>query len=48
MFPLPLAGQLEAAVALQVQLPRVRPDGALSVTVAPVTALGPLLLATIV
>src|SRR5215467_11425090 len=48
MFPLPLAGQLEPALATQVQLPMVNPVGAVSVTVAPVTALGPLLVATIV
>src|SRR4029077_9040936 len=46
MLPLPLAGQLEPADAAQVQVPKVRPDGAVSVTVAPVTALGPLLVAT--
>src|SRR5712671_208326 len=46
MLPLPLAGQLEPAEAAQVQAPKVRLAGALSVTVAAVTALGPLLLAT--
>ena len=48
MLPLPLAGQLDPALAAQVQLPIVKPVGAVSVTVAPVTALGPLLVATIV
>src|SRR5215831_12579375 len=48
MLPLPLAGQLDPALAAQVQLPMVSPAGAVSVTVAPVTALGPLLVATIV
>src|SRR5882762_2360173 len=47
-LPLPLAGQLEPADAAQVH---VTPDtwaGKLSVTVAPMTPLGPTLLATIV
>jgi hypothetical protein len=48
MLPLPLAGQLEPALATQDQVPIVSPDGAVSATVAPVTALGPLLVATIV
>src|SRR5260370_1053141 len=48
MLPLPLAGQLEPAEATQVQAPKVRFAGAVSVTVAAVTALGPLLLATMV
>src|SRR5690349_541574 len=48
MLPLPLAGQLDPVLAAQVQLPIVRPAGAVSVTVAPVTALGPLLVATMV
>src|ERR1700687_2522359 len=46
MLPLPLAGQLEPAEAAQVQAPKVRFAGAVSVTVAAVTALGPLLVAT--
>src|SRR5260370_445817 len=48
MLPLPLAGQLEPAEAAQVQAPKVRFAGAVSVTVAAVTALGPLLVATVV
>src|SRR5258708_7022607 len=48
MLPLPLAGQLEPAEAAQVQAPKVRFAGAVSVTVAAVTALGPLLVATMV
>jgi hypothetical protein len=48
MLPLPLAAQLDPALAAQVQLPIVKPLGAVSVTVAPVTALGPLLVATMV
>src|SRR5437660_241022 len=48
MVPLPLAGQLEPAEAAQVQAPKVRLAGAVSVTVAAVTALGPLLVATMV
>ncbi len=47
-LPLPLAGQLDAAEAAQVQAPKVRLAGAVSVTVAPLTALGPLLVATMV
>src|SRR6266542_1348217 len=35
MLPLPLAGQLEPTLATQLQLPNVRPAGAVSVTVAP-------------
>src|SRR5439155_7864106 len=46
MLPLPLAGQLEPTLATQLQLPNVRPAGAVSVTVAPVAALGPLFVAT--
>ena len=46
MLPLPLAGQLEPTLATQLQLPNVRLAGAVSVTVAPVTALGPLFVAT--
>ena len=48
MLPLPLAGQLDPADAAQVQAPPESCAGKLSVTVAPVTALGPALLATIV
>ena len=48
MLPLPLAGQLDPAEATQVQVPPESCAGKLSVTVAPVTALGPALLATIV
>ncbi len=48
MLPLPLAGPLEPTLAVQVQLPMVKPLGAVSVTVAPVTALGPLLVTTMV
>src|SRR5512132_372396 len=46
MLPLPLAGQLDPADAAQVQAPKVRLAGAVSVTVAAVTVLGPLLVAT--
>ena len=48
MFPEPLAGQLDPAEAAQVQVTPESCAGMLSVTVAPVTALGPALLATIV
>src|SRR2546428_104651 len=48
MLPLPLAGQLDPTLAVQVQAPIVKPAGAVSVIVAPVTALGPLLVATMV
>src|SRR5438132_9675011 len=48
MLPVPLAGQLDPALAAQVQAPIVKPAGAVSVTVAPMTALGPLLVATMV
>ena len=41
-------GKLDPALAVQVQVPIVKPLGAVSVTVAPVTALGPLLVTTIV
>src|SRR5438445_715933 len=47
-LPLPLAGQLDPAEAAQVQAPTVRLAGAVSVTVAALTALGPLLVATMV
>jgi len=48
MLPLPLAGQLDPALAAQVHGPIVKPLGPVSVTVAPVTLLGPLLVATMV
>jgi hypothetical protein len=47
-FPLPDAGQLDPADAAQVQVTPLTCAGKLSVTVAPVTALGPPLLTTIV
>src|SRR6266550_7200218 len=47
-LPLPLAGQVEPAEAAQVHVTLATWAGKLSVTVAPVTALGPALLATIV
>src|SRR5712691_6793830 len=46
--PLPLAGQLDPADAAQVHVTPETCGGKLSVTVAPTTALGPALLATIV
>jgi hypothetical protein len=48
MFPLPLAGQLEPALAVQVQVAPVSAAGKLSVTVAPVAVDGPALDATMV
>jgi hypothetical protein len=48
MFPDPLAGQLDPADALHVQLTPVRLAGKVSVTVAPVTLLGPLLVTVMV
>src|SRR5262245_58332702 len=48
MLPLPFAAQLEPAVAEQVHVAPVSAAGKLSVTVAPVTALGPAFDATIV
>ncbi len=48
MSPAPLAGQAEPPLALQVQVAPVSCAGSTSVTVAAVTALGPLLVATIV
>jgi hypothetical protein len=48
MFPLPAAGQLEPADAAQVQVTELSCAGKTSATVAPTTALGPALLATIV
>ena len=47
-LPLPLAGQLEPAEATQVHVGPVSCAGKMSLTVAPTTALGPALLATIV
>src|SRR2546425_100546 len=47
-LPLPLAGQLEPAEAAHVHVTPLSWAGKLSVTVAPVTALGPALVATIV
>src|SRR5882762_2838693 len=47
-LPLPLAGQVDPAEATHVQATLATWAGKLSVTVAPVTALGPALLATIV
>src|SRR6267378_8190713 len=47
-FPLPLAGQLDPADAAHVHVTPLSCAGKLSVTVAPTTALGPALLATIV
>ena len=46
--PLPLAGQVEPAEATQVHVTPETCAGKTSLTVAPVTALGPALLATIV
>lgn len=49
MFPLPLGrAQLEPAEAVQVQVALFNVAGKTSVTVAPVTAIGPLLVTTIV
>ena len=48
MLPLPLAGQVAPPVAVQVQVTPVRAAGIVSVTVAAVTADGPVLVATIV
>src|SRR3970040_2234631 len=48
MFPLPAAGQLEPPDAAQVQVTELSCAGNTSLTVAPTTALGPALLATIV
>ena len=47
-LPLPLAGQLDPALAAQVQLALVTVAGKMSVIVAPVTADGPAFDATIV
>ena len=48
ILPLPEAGQLLPAMAAQVQLTLVIAAGTVSVTVAPVTANGPLLVTTMV
>ena len=48
MFPLPLAGQLDPALAEQVQVAPLSAAGKLSVTVAPVAVDGPAFEATIV
>ncbi len=48
MSPAPPAGQAEPAVAVQVQVAALNCAGNTSVTVAAVTALGPVLLATMV
>src|SRR5512135_3650482 len=47
MFPFPLAGQPEPAVAAHVQLTFVNTDGMVSTTEAPDTLPGPLLVTTI-
>src|SRR5882762_3267619 len=47
-LPLPLAGQLDPADAAHVQVTALSCAGKTSLTVAPTTALGPALLATIV
>src|SRR5947208_1110747 len=47
-LPLPLAGQVDPADATHVHVTLATWTGKLSVTVAPVTVLGPALLATIV
>ncbi len=47
-FPLPLAGQVEPADAAHVQVTALSGAGKTSLTVAPTTALGPALVATIV
>ncbi len=47
-LPAPLAGQTEPAVAAQVQVAPLSCAGRMSVTVAPVTAEGPALVATMV
>ena len=48
MLPLPEAVQLEPADAVHVQVTPVKLAGIVSLTVAPVTSLGPLFVATIV
>src|SRR5262245_48355983 len=48
MFPVPLAGQVDPAEAVQVQVTLVRSAGKVSVTAAPITGLGPALPATMV
>src|SRR5512135_882834 len=47
MFPFPLAGQLEPAVAVHVQLTFVNADGIVSTTEAPDTLPGPLFVTAI-
>ncbi len=47
MFPVPLAGQLAPPAVAQVHVTPVSSAGKASATVAPTTALGPALLATI-
>ncbi len=47
-FPAPLAGQAEPALAVHVQVAPLSCAGITSLTVAPSTALGPALLATMV
>ena len=48
MLPVPLAGHDEPALAVQVQVTLLKPEGKVSVTVAPLTATGPSLVAVIV
>jgi hypothetical protein len=48
MLPEPLAGQVDPAEALHVQLIPLKVAGNVSVTVAPVTLLGPLLVTVMV
>src|SRR5664279_4358725 len=48
MFAVPVAGQLLPGVAAQVHVTPVSTAGTRSVTVAPMTALGPLFVATMV
>jgi hypothetical protein len=47
-LPAPLAGHSDPGVAVHVQPPKARPVGAVSVTVAPTTAVGPALVTTMV
>ena len=48
MLPVPAAGQLLPALAAHVHVTPVSVAGTVSITVAPTTAFGPLLVATIV
>jgi hypothetical protein len=48
MFPVPVAGQIEPALAVHVHVTPVSVAGKGSLTVAPVTTEGPLLVATMV